>query len=284
MANNQPEIKLMNVGRSLRVAHWKNGGTARPILFFNGIGANLELVAPLGEMLKGRSDLITFDMPGVGGSPEPKMPYRPSTIVKWSNRILDELDIDDVDVMGVSWGGCAAQQYARENPERARSLVLLATSAGTIMVPGNLSAITKMRSPKRYTDPDYMMKNFETLYGDISDNRANEHRDRIMPPTVRGYLYQLTAMLGWTSVHFLPFLKQPTLIMSGDRDHIVPLANARILKSLAPRADLKIVKGGGHLFVVSRAKQVVPVITRFLDDHADDYLKMADEKTEAKPA
>jgi len=276
MARVMPEIHMITVGRqSLRTAVWRNGGDARPILFFNGIGANLEMVAPLGEMLEGRSDLILFDMPGIGGSSTPRMPYRPRTVGKWAAAILDKLEYSDVDVMGVSWGGGAAQQFARDYPDRARSLVLLATSAGMLMVPGNLSAIRRMAHPKRYIDPDYMMKNFETLYGDVADDHAEDHKNRIQAPTVRGYLYQLTAMAGWTSLHFLPFLKQPTLVMSGDRDHIVPLANARILKKAIPKSDLRIVKGGGHLFVVSRAKQVIPVITRFLDDHADDYLKAA---------
>jgi poly(3-hydroxyalkanoate) depolymerase len=271
MAVSYPEMHMISVGRQkLRTAVWRNSGKARPILFFNGIGANLELVAPLGEMMKGRADVVVFDMPGIGGSPAPSMPYRPSTVGKWSNKILDHLGYDEVDVMGVSWGGGAAQQFARDHPKRVRSLVLLATSAGMVMVPGNLNAISRMASPKRYIDPEYMMKNFETLYGDIVDGKAQDHKSRIQAPSVRGYLYQLIAMAGWTSLPFLPFLKQPTLVMSGDRDNIVPLANSRILKAVIPRADLKIVKGGGHLFVVSRAKQVVPIISRFLDDHAND--------------
>jgi len=272
----KPKIQMIDVGgQVLRTAVWHSGGSSRPILFFNGIGANLELMTPLGNMMQGRSDVIVFDMPGIGGSPAPRRPYRPTTIVKWATKVLDHLGYGDVDVMGVSWGGCAAQQFAREQPERARSLVLLATSAGMLMIPGNLSAIRRMANPKRYIDPGYMMKNFEILYGDTADASAERHRDRIKPPTTRGYMFQLMAMLGWTSVHFLPFLKQPTLVMAGDKDHIVPLANARMLKTLIPRADLRVVKGGGHLFVVSRAKQVIPVITHFLDDHADDYLKEA---------
>ncbi|UTW54787.1 poly(3-hydroxyalkanoate) depolymerase [Kordiimonas sp. SCSIO 12610] len=270
MSNNEPEIQLIDVGgQKLRTAVWKSEGNDRPILFFNGIGANLEMVAPLGEMMQHRSDVIVFDMPGIGGSPKAKIPYRSSTITKWANKILDHLGIDEVDVMGISWGGAVAQQYARSCPERAKSLVLLATSAGMVMIPGNLSAITKMASPKRYVDPDYMMKNFETLYGDIVDSSARGHKTRIQPPSVQGYMYQLLAMIGWTSVHFLPFLKQPTLVMSGDRDHIVPLANSRLLKSLIPHASLKIVKGGGHLFAVSRANQVIPIISSFLNDHAE---------------
>lgn len=276
MANNQPDIELVDVGRQkLRTAVWRGGGTERPLLFFNGIGANLELVSPLGDMMRSRSDVIVFDMPGIGGSPAPLMPYRPSTVGKWSNQILDHLGYSDVDVMGISWGGGAAQQFALDNPDRAKSLVLLATSAGMVMVPGNLSALTKMANPRRYIDTDYMLKNFETLYGDAADKSAVGHKNRIIAPTKRGYAYQLMAMAGWTSIHMLPFLKQPTLVMSGDRDNIVPLVNARILKAAIPRSDLKIVKGGGHLFAVSRAREVVPTIARFLDDHADDYIRGA---------
>lgn len=276
MATTQPDIRLLDVGgQKLRTAIWRGNGTARPLLFFNGIGANLEMVAPLGEAMAERSDVIVFDMPGIGGSPAAKVPYRPKTVGKWAMNILDQLGYTDVDVMGISWGGGAAQQIARDYPDRVRSLVLLATSAGMVMVPGNISAISRMANPKRYIDPDYMMKNFETLYGDTADQSAVKHKNRIKAPTKQGYAYQLLAMLGWTSIYFLPFLKQPTLIMSGDRDHIVPLANARILKAAIPRSDLKIVKGGGHLFAVSRVHQVVPIIARFLDDHADDYLEGA---------
>ncbi len=271
MAVLKPEIKMIKVGRQLlRTAVWHGSGSHRPVLFFNGIGANLETMAPLGELMADRCSVITFDMPGIGGSPDPRMPYRPSTAAKWAKKILEELDIDLVDVMGVSWGGGLAQQFVRTYPDCAKALVLLSTSAGMLMVPGNISAIRRMAQPKRYSDPDYMMKNFEILYGDAADGGASAHKDRTLPPTKKGYAYQLMAMAGWTSLHFLPFLKQPALIMSGDRDHIVPLINARILRAAIPHANLRVVKGGGHLFMISRTREVVPVITRFLDDHAED--------------
>ena len=268
MANIQPEIRMIKIGRqTLRTAIWHGTGTARPVLFFNGIGANLETMAPLGHLMQSRCSIITFDMPGIGGSPNPAIPYRPNIAAKWAKHILDTLGVDEVDVMGVSWGGGLAQQFTRNYPDCAKSLVLLSTSTGMFMVPGNFSALSRMVQPKRYTDPNYMMKNFEKLYGDSADKSAEDHKNRVSPPTNRGYAYQLMAMAGWTSVHFLPFLKQPTLVRSGDRDHIVPLINARILRAAIPRANLSVVKGGGHLFMLSRTAEVVPVITRFLDHH-----------------
>ena len=255
-------------GRQLRVAVWKaremGAGERRPLLFFNGIGASIELMAPLAAWFKDR-DLITFDMPGVGGSPRPTTPYRPWTMAWTAARILDQLGYDKVDVMGVSWGGGLAQQFAFQHPRRTGRLILAATSAGMIMVPGDMKALSKMADPQRYIDPDFMRKNFQTLYGGETLG-ADDHIGRIVPPSRTGYLYQLGAMVGWTSAPFLPLMKAPTLIMMGDDDRIVPAINGKILESLIPNATLEIVPGGGHLFLVSRAEDVMPRIRGFLDD------------------
>lgn len=264
------EISMMDVGgRTLRVAVWKakaaKGDAAnRPILFFNGIGANIELMAPLADWLPGR-DVIAFDMPGIGKSPKPLFPYRPSSMAWRMTRLLDKLGYDKVDVMGVSWGGGMAQQFAFQHPSRVGKVILAATSAGMVMVPGRFASLSKMASPRRYIDPQYMEQNFRALYGGESEG-AGGHASRLSAPSRLGYLYQLFAMIGWTSAFFLPLLKQKTLVLMGDADNIVPLANGHILSALIPRARLEIIPGGGHLFLVSRASEVVPLIEAFLSE------------------
>lgn len=79
-----------------------------------------------------------------------------------------------------------------------------------------------------------------------------------------GYLYQLGAGMGWTSIHWLHRLKQPTLILAGAEDPLVPVANARILALLVPNNRLFVVPGGGHLFMLHSVGKVVPVIREFL--------------------
>ena len=264
-----PEFSILRAGgRMLRVAVWKARGPksdhGRPLLFFNGIGANIELMAPLADWFPDR-DLITFDMPGVGGSPKAVVPYRPSTMAWTAKRLLDQLGYDVVDVMGVSWGGGLAQQFAFQCPKRTGRLVLAATSAGVIMVPGDIKALSKMADPKRYVDPEFMRKNFEALYGGETTG-ADGHIGRISPPSRSGYLYQLMAMSGWTSVPFLPFVKTPTLVMMGDADKIVPLVNGKFLCALLPNARLEVIKDGGHLFLVSQADISAPLIREFLDE------------------
>jgi len=274
--NRAPNFSMETVdGRVLRVAVWRASTATKklPILFFNGIGANIEAMAPMAELLDDR-DFITFDMPGIGGSPDPVVPYNAILMSRIAALLLDRFEMPVVDVMGVSWGGAMAQQFALQNGARTNKLILAATSAGMLMVPGNPAALVKMADPRRYIDPDFMAKHFKTLYGGMVGNKA-EHIGRITPPSKTGYFYQLMAMMGWTSAPFLPFLKTETLIMMGDDDQIVPLANGKFLNFLIPNSELFVVENGGHLFLLSHVEESIEAIRGFLDRGAHKARKAA---------
>jgi poly(3-hydroxyalkanoate) depolymerase len=262
-------------GRTLRVAVWRatKASTKLPILFFNGIGANIEAMAPMAEMLDDR-DFITFDMPGVGGSPDPVVPYNAILMARIAALLLDRFNMPVVDVMGVSWGGAMAQQFALQNGARTNKLILIATSAGMLMIPGNPAALIKMADPRRYIDPQFMAKHFKTLYGGATGGKEG-HIGRITPPSKTGYFYQLLAMMGWTSAPFLPFMKTQTLIMMGGDDQIVPLANGKFLNMLIPNSELMVIDNGGHLFLLSHVEESIAAIRGFLDRSAEGMRKAA---------
>jgi poly(3-hydroxyalkanoate) depolymerase len=272
----EPSYSMETVdGRVLRVAVWRaSKATSKvPILFFNGIGANIEAMAPLAEHLADR-DFITFDMPGIGGSPDPVVPYNAILMARIAALLLDRFEMPLVDVMGVSWGGAMAQQFAIQNGARTNKLILVATSAGMLMVPGNPAALIKMADPRRYIDPDFMAKHFKTLYGGMVGNKS-EHIGRITPPSKTGYFYQLMAMMGWTSAPFLPFMKTETLIMMGGDDQIVPVANGKFLDFLIPNSELLVIEDGGHLFLLSHVEKSIAAIRGFLDRTAEEERKAA---------
>ena len=274
--NRAPTFSMETVdGRVLRVAVWRalQPTDRLPILFFNGIGANIEAMALMAELLDNR-DFITFDMPGIGGSPDPVVPYNAILMSRIAGLLLDRFEMPVVDVLGVSWGGAMAQQFALQNNARTNKLILVATSAGMLMVPGNPASLIKMADPRRYIDPDFMAKHFKTLYGGMVGNKS-EHIERLKPPSKTGYFYQLMAMMGWTSAPFLPFMKTETLIMMGDDDQIVPLANGKFLNFLIPNSELFVVENGGHLFLLSHVEESIRAIRAFLDRDADEARKAA---------
>ncbi|WP_042882984.1 poly(3-hydroxyalkanoate) depolymerase [Cupriavidus necator] len=253
-------------GQALRVGIRPGSDASPPLMVFNGIGANLELVKPFAEAL-GDVGVIIFDVPGVGGSPVPLVPYRFSNLAVMADKLLTRLGHHGpVDVLGVSWGGALAQQFAHLYPTRCRRLILAATSPGVIMVPGKLSVLSKLVMPRRYTDPAYLQKIGAEIYGGAYRTNAHlltEHARHIQPPRGRGYVYQLLAAWGWSSLPWLGTLRQCTLVMHGNDDPIVPLANARILAARIPKAKLHVIDDG-HLFLVARAGDVAPVIRKFL--------------------
>ena len=239
-----------------------------PLVIFNGIGANLELLEGVATALQG-IEVVTFDVPGVGGSPLPRRPYRFKTLARLTEALLDTLGYRGaVDVLGVSWGGALAQQFARTCAHRCRRLVLAATTAGALMVPGRWSALATLMSPRRYSDPAFMLRVAPEIYG----GRIAEQPDLMMPfarhmrpPQARGYLLQQLALAGWTSVPWLSRLPQPTLILAGTRDPLIHVANAKLMHRLIPHSRLQLIDDG-HLFLLTNREAVTSTVLRFLVD------------------
>jgi len=253
-------------GQALRVGIRRGRSERPPLLIFNGIGANLELMQPFVDALE-QVEVVVFDIPGVGGSAAPLLPYRFSTLALLADTLMRRLGYGgQIDVLGISWGGALAQQFAHQFRGRCRRLILASTSAGAVMVPGKFSVISKLLLPRRYTDPEYLQKVGGQIYGGIyrsNPQLLQEHSRHIRSPRGRGYFYQLFAAWGWTSFPWLGSLRQPTLVMHGNDDPIVPLINAKILAARIPNAKLYVIDDG-HLFLVARAQEVAPVVSNFL--------------------
>src|SRR5450631_4879446 len=263
------DVKMIAVaGRNVWVATTKSSPGSLPLFFFNGIGASLELIRGFAEEMSAHGiGIIVFDVPGTGGSSAPSSPYRLSWLAKLANDVLDRLGIDgQVDVCGVSWGGALAQEFTHRYPERVRRLLLAATSAGAVSVPGRLSALSKMLSVRRYVDRDYLAQIGGELYGGKVRGNAKllrQYGELLRAPRGSGYYLQMLAGVGWTSAHWLHTLRQPTLVMMGTDDPIVPVANRRLLAKLIPHARL-ITIADGHLFLVTSARECAPIISNFL--------------------
>lgn len=261
------EIFSLDIGgQSLRVAGTPGRRAGPPLLLINGLGASLELLQPVVDALDDIA-VIRIDLPGTGGSATPIVPYRPSGLARLLTQALDQLGCSVVDVLGVSLGGAIAQQLAWQHAERVRRLVLVSTGPGAIMIPGSPYALFAMLTPRRFTDPDYMAQIAADLYGGRMRREpqiaAKLHR-LLKPVSARGYYGQLLGLAGWTSLHFLPRIRQPTLVLSGSDDPIVPSANAQLLSWLIPDARLHIFDDG-HLGLVTAIERVAPVVRAFLN-------------------
>lgn len=272
MGQNVNDENLIPVlGQQIRVnIRW---GTGVPLVLCNGIGASLEVLDPFVAQLDSNTTVVRFDVPGCGGSPDSPFPYRFPYLAAVLSRLLKKLGIVDrragrpqVDVLGLSWGGGLAQQFAFQNPYRCRRLILVSTGTGSLMIPGSPSVLAKMLTPRRFLDHRYAARIAPEIYGGTTRSdpmMIKRVLDRqLMAGSRVGYLHQLMAGAGWTSILMLPLIRQPTLIIAGTDDPIIPLANAKIMSRLLPHSTLH-VHNGGHVELIASGPEEARWIEAF---------------------
>ena len=265
----EPDLQTRFVevaGRRVRVAIREGDRSRPPLLLCNGLGVSLEGLQPFVDALRPETGVIRFDVPGVGESPTPVLPYRMWGMARLTSQLLNALDVPRVDVLGVSWGGALAQQFAFQHRHRCRRLILVSTALGVLGgIPGRPRVIPEMLTRRRFDDPEHARQVAPKIYG----GKARSEAESIpifahMRVNWRGLFYQQLAALGWTSLPFAPLILQPTLILTGDDDPIIPPVNGRLMRALIPSAKLHIFHDG-HLGLVTSADELAPTVEGFLD-------------------
>jgi pimeloyl-ACP methyl ester carboxylesterase len=136
------------------------------------------------------------------------------------------------------------------------------------MVPGKPSVMLRMATPRRYKDPNYLKRIAGDIYGGAfrgSPELVGKHLRHVHWSSNYGYYLQLVAAFGWTSLPWLRLLRQPTLVMAGTDDPIVPFVNGQILARIIPHARLVAIDDG-HLFLVTSATKSAEIISEFLNE------------------
>jgi len=249
--------------------HVRESGDGPPVLLINGIGAHIGMWASMERFLPGMR-VIAFDAPGTGRSATPAFPLSLELLSRLTERLLDRLGYDQVDVLGYSFGGLIAQYLARRAPTRVRRLVLAATTPGWGGVPGSLWTLSQMATPLRY----YWRPYYEAVIGQLMGGRARNDPEfvqrhgatrQLRPPTALGYAWQLLALAaGPGSLAWLCEVTSETLVLAGDDDPVMPLANALLLARYIPTARLFVARGEGHLLLMDDHSSVLPIIESFL--------------------
>lgn len=245
-------------------------GDGPALLLIGGLWSQAPMFDPLRPLLDGFRT-IAFDPPGIGATDLPAHPYSVRQLARFAAGVLDAVGIDRAHVLGVSLGGAVAQQLARSHRDRVDRLVLVSTGPGAFGVPGRPDVLLRFGRPTAYRD----VAALERIAGDLFGGRLREQPELVRawhlraPADRRAWLYRLAGTAGWTSLPWLHHVTQPTLVVHGDDDPIVPVVNARLLAWRLPRARLEVVVGGGHLLLLDSADAVLPLVTEFLTRTTD---------------
>jgi poly(3-hydroxyalkanoate) depolymerase len=243
-------------------------GSGEPLLLVPGIGCSADMWAPFVEHFPDRR-IVSFDAPGAGRSTTPLYPIPVAALAALAVAVLDDRRIARSDVIGFSYGGAVAQQMAYDHPERVARLVLAATTCGWGGVPGTFEALAIMATPLRFYSARYFERIACELYGGLTGRDAAKRESasgerRTLPPTSYGYAMQLLGGMGWSSYAFLPKIVHETLVIMGDDDPLVPVANGHMLAKRMPRAELAVIERAGHLLLWDEPERVAPRIGQFM--------------------
>ena len=238
--------------------HGPAGGI--PLLLLEGLGGDIPGWRRNIRHLSERRHVIAFDFRGNGRSDSPDQPMTMFTFVDDTVGLLDHLGVPTAHLYGQSFGGMVAQELALTHPDRVRSLVLAATS------PGPRHAVPPGKEARVPKDKPYL-----TLY---SDAFARDHPGHVAedirvgsgdPQPAHARRRQWEAMQGFDSFDRLGEIRQPTLVLHGTEDRLVPVANAHLLAERIPGARLVLLEGAGHVYHSERADEADAEVLDFLD-------------------
>jgi len=269
-----------------RVAYLDEG-TGDVLLLIHGIGGSSDCWRGVVHKLAARHRVIAVDLLGHGQSDKPRGDYSLGAFAVWLRDFLDALNIREVTVVGHSFGGGVALQFAHQHKEYCRRLVLI-SSGGlgpdlgrllrmlslpgaelVLQLVGSKPAVKVGRSLRKraLSSGRETSRYSETLKGQaaLSDPQARAAFLRTLRSVVdhRG---QAVCALDRLRTDL------PTLIIFGDQDRCIPVAHARSAHDAIPGSLLRLIPGAGHQPQVECADTVVSLLNDFIDSWRDEAI------------
>jgi pimeloyl-ACP methyl ester carboxylesterase len=226
--------------------HGRNGPA---VVLLHGLGSSGADWPEQQAALGGRYRLIAVDLPGHGASALPLGPLTVDSMATDVAALLERLDEAPAHVVGLSLGACVALRLALGAPARVRSLTLVNPFARLqLSGPGDLARIGLRllllgTAPMNRVAAHVARRLFpwpeqRDLYASAVSSLAATSR--------AAYFASMRALARFDARGQLCAIRQPTLVVTGDRDTSVPLAAKLALAAAIPRARLLVVPGSGH--------------------------------------
>jgi pimeloyl-ACP methyl ester carboxylesterase len=225
------------------------GHAGPPVVLLHGLGSSSADWPAQHAALEPRYRVVAVDLPGHGGSPLPRGPLTIERMAGAVAAVLDRLDAGPAHVLGLSLGACVALRLALGTPGGVRSLTLVNPFARVQMTGAadlarlGLRLILLGAAPMATVAAHVAGRLFpwpeqRALYESAVASLAATPR--------RAYFAAMRALAQFDARGQIGAIRQPTLIVSGDRDTSVPMAAKLALAAAIPRAHLLVIPASGH--------------------------------------
>lgn len=263
-----------------------DGQDAPVLLLLHGLAGDHHDWDPVLDALARRYTVIAPDFLGHGDSDKPRADYSLGGYANGMRDLLTILGIDKVTVVGHSFGGGVAMQFAYQFPERTERIVLVSSGGlgnevsaaiRAITLPGfhetigflNLPGIRHLmqgtlrgaaRVGNRLDGPAWLdliqIAEIMEVWRDPAARRAIKHVVRNVVDidgqivTMRDRAYLTESM--------------PLCVIWGSKDPVIPVAHAQVIAELAPTATVKVIEGAGHFPHHTDPKHFVKILEDFV--------------------
>ena len=253
----------------------KSDAARQTLLLIMGYGGSLHMwPQSMIETLAKKYDLITYDNRGTGRSFLPVTNDDYSTIIMAQDvdEIVATLHLQHFHLLGYSLGGCIALEYARQYPDKLKSLFLLSTTAGGNLYTRAEKGINKaLANPEGKTLWDVYLWTFGLMYSPEALEKAIPKLREIYeiakhtPTRHQALLGHSHAFRNFDLSAAVPQLKMPITILSGTSDRIMPVQNSQALAAQLPDADLVLVPDCQHAVHVEQEPLVINEIEKLIN-------------------
>ncbi len=261
-----PKVQVGNVG-----LYYEEHGAGEPLMLVPGFGTGLWIWYRQIPALAEHFRVIAFDPRGVARSDKPDEPIRMRGYADDVAALLEALNVESAHVLGASFGGFVAQEFALAYPERTRGLVLCCTSFGGPRhrppAPETLQAIA---STKGLNTEERVRENLLLAFSPAFVAEHADEVERVIALRAENevpeyaYLRQLQAAMAFDAEARVEGISSPTLVITGDADVIVPHENSANLAAKIPGAKLRVMEGGSHTFFIERPEEFNSAVVEFI--------------------
>ncbi|MFI0460479.1 MAG: alpha/beta fold hydrolase [Ilumatobacteraceae bacterium] len=235
--------------------NYQISGAGPRVLFFNGSGATLQSTELLIRSLSKECEVLAHDQRGLGLTSIPDGPYTMAQYAADAAALLDHVGWKSSAVVGISFGGMVAQEFAVTFPMRVESLALLCTStggAGGSSYPlhelGALSADERAEKMATLSDTRFTPEWLASHPADAQMMSMRADQMTKSADVIRGERLQLAARLHHDVADRLHVIPCPTFVAAGKFDGIAPPVNSQAIVERIPNATMSVYEGG-HMFL-----------------------------------
>ncbi len=255
--------------------HYRKTGSGPYLFLMHGVSSSLHTWAAWQEKLSKHYTIVSIDVPSFGlTGPHPKNDYSIAMYMRTIDFLTAQLEIDSMFIGGNSYGGYLAWNYALHQPQKVKKLLLLDAAGYKIegfkdfgfqlMANSNTSFMATKFTPKFV-----IHKSIENVYGNknlVTDTLVDRYYDLLLRKGNReGFASILQDQKKWSDLNKkIKKVSQPSLIIWGKEDKIIPVEHAYFFQKDIINSELKIYDEIGHVPMEEIPEETANLVHQFL--------------------